>query len=152
MKNRDFSVVFLNGFLWLSRKIFFWTGCKSSKAFISALIIFMISLPMSDVLSAPAKSLRELIEAAKTEGQLNLVAQANVWGGVEGVRMLEQTFNQKYKLGAKIRFAPGPNMPTMAARLLTETKTGQPASTDLYVASETIAAQIARSGIADPFP
>ena len=151
MKNRGLSVVSLNGFLWLPRKIFFWTDCRASRALIAALIIFVISWPMSDALSAPAKSLRELIEAAKTEGQLNLVAQANVWGGVEGVWMLEQAFNQKYKLGAKIRFAPGPNMPTMAARLVTEAKASQVASTDLYVGSESQAPLIA-SSVAEPYP
>ncbi|MBI2997764.1 MAG: hypothetical protein HYY46_04815 [Deltaproteobacteria bacterium] len=52
-----------------------------------ALITLMICLPAPNALSAPASSLPELLEAAKSEGQLNLVAQANVWGGVEGARM-----------------------------------------------------------------
>ena len=117
-----------------------------------ALITLMICLPAPNALSAPATSLPELLEAAKSEGQLNLVAQANVWGGVEGARKLEQAFSQKYKLDAKIRFAPGPNMPTMASRLLTETKANQVTSTDLYVGAEAHAPLITSGGVVDPFP
>ncbi|MBI2359712.1 MAG: extracellular solute-binding protein [Deltaproteobacteria bacterium] len=123
-----------------------------SIGFLSAFLTLTIGSQAPSALSAPANSLPELIEAAKSEGQLNLVAQANVWGGVEGARMLERVFNQTYKVGAKIRFAPGPNMPTMAGRLLTEAKAKQVASTDLYVGAEAHAPLIAGGGVVDPFP
>ena len=152
MNKRDFLIGFVTEFFRLSGNVLFWMGQRSYKVLVSVFTMLMVSFPMSTALSAPAKSLTELIEAAKSEGQLNLVAQANVWGGVEGARMLEQAFNQKYKLGAKIRFAPGPNMPTMAARLVTETKAGQAASTDLYVGAEAHAPLIARAGVAEAFP
>lgn len=94
----------------------------------------------------------KLIEAAKEERELNLVAGGTTWGGVNDVKELEKAFNRRYGLNAKINFLPGPAMSVMARRIAGEFEAGQPAATDLYIGSETHIPFLFRRKVLQVFP
>lgn len=98
------------------------------------------------------ESIAKLVEAAKEERELNLVAGGTTWGGVDDVKALEAAFNRRYGLNAKINFVPGPAMSVMARRIAGEFEAGQPASTDLYIGSETHIPFLSRKNVLQVFP
>ncbi|HEX9442670.1 MAG TPA: ABC transporter substrate-binding protein [Candidatus Binatia bacterium] len=49
---------------------------------------------------------------------------------------IEAAFNQKFGLKGRINFAAGPDMNAMAARVITEAKSGNRSSTDFYLGSQ----------------
>jgi ABC-type Fe3+ transport system substrate-binding protein len=83
-----------------------------------------------------AQSLEQLVAAAKKEGEVTLVASASTFGGKKGFAELEAGFNKRFGLKHKVNLAPGPSFPQVAARILTEIKSGAKASTDLYLGSD----------------
>ena len=57
---------------------------------------------------------------------------AQTFGGPKTLAVLEAAFNKRFGLNMKIRFAAGPEMNAMAARVITEQKSGgAKTSTDL---------------------
>jgi len=87
----------------------------------------------------PAKAqeaLEQLIDGAKKEGEVTLVASASTFGGKKGFADLEAGFNKRYGLKHRLNLAPGPSFPQVAARVLTELKSGAKSSTDLYLGSD----------------
>src|SRR6266496_530104 len=83
-----------------------------------------------------AETLDQLIAAAKKEPEFTFIAGAQTFGGQKTLSLLEAAFNKKFGLNAKIRFAAGPEMNAMAARVITELKSGAKASTDIYHGSQ----------------
>jgi ABC-type Fe3+ transport system substrate-binding protein len=83
-----------------------------------------------------AETLDQLIAAAKKEPEFTFIAGAQTFGGQKTLSLLESSFNKKFGLNAKIRFAAGPEMNAMAARVITELKSGTKASTDIYHGSQ----------------
>jgi iron(III) transport system substrate-binding protein len=83
-----------------------------------------------------AENLDQLVAAAKKETELTFVAGAQTFGGAKTLAALEAAFNKRFGLNAKIRFAAGPEMNAMAARVITEQKSGAKSSTDLYHGSQ----------------
>ncbi len=83
-----------------------------------------------------AQSLEQLIAGAKKEGEVTLLASASSFGGKKGFAELEAGFNKRFGLKHKINLAPGPSFPQVAARILTELKSGAKSSTDLYLGSD----------------
>ncbi len=83
-----------------------------------------------------AQSLEQLIAGAKKEGEVTLVASASTFGGKKGFAELEAGFNKRFGLKHKLNLAPGPSFPQVAARILTELKSGAKSSTDLYLGSD----------------
>ncbi|MGH7798806.1 MAG: ABC transporter substrate-binding protein [Candidatus Binatia bacterium] len=83
-----------------------------------------------------AQSLEQLIAGAKKEGEVTLVASASTFGGKKGFGELEAGFNKRFGLKHKVNLAPGPSFPQVAARVLTELKSGAKSSTDLYLGSD----------------
>jgi iron(III) transport system substrate-binding protein len=83
-----------------------------------------------------AQSLEQLIAGAKKEPELNFIAGAQTFGGTKTLAALEAAFNKRFGLAMKIRFAAGPEMNAMAARVITEQKSGAKTSTDLYHGSQ----------------
>lgn len=84
---------------------------------------------------AAADPLQALIEGARREGTLTLV-----WSGIDDaatVQRLAAGFNRAYGLNLQVQFTPGPGMPTMASRLAQEYLAGRPATTDVFIGSET---------------
>ena len=83
-----------------------------------------------------AQSLEQLIAGAKKEGEVTLVASASSFGGKKGFAELEAGFNKRFGLKHKVNLAPGPSFPQVAARILTELKSGAKSSSDLYLGSD----------------
>ena len=86
--------------------------------------------------TAGAETLEQLIAGAKKESELTFIAGAQTFGGQKTLNILEAAFNKRFGLNMKIRFAAGPEMNSMAARVITEVKNGSKASSDLYHGSQ----------------
>lgn len=99
-------------------------------------IIGACLLLVSAVHSLQAQSLEQLVAGAKKEGEVTLVASASTFGGKKGFAELEAGFNKRFGLKHKVNLAPGPSFPQVAARVLTELKSGAKSSTDLYLGSD----------------
>ena len=83
-----------------------------------------------------AETLDQLITRAKKESEFTFIAGAQTFGGTKNLSVLEAAFNKRFGLNARIRFAAGPEMNAMAARVITELKSGNKASTDVYHGSQ----------------
>jgi hypothetical protein len=83
-----------------------------------------------------AETLEQLIAGAKKEPELTFIAGAQTFGGQKTLNLLEGAFNKRFGLNMKIRFAAGPEMNSMAARVITELKNGSKASSDIYHGSQ----------------
>jgi ABC-type Fe3+ transport system substrate-binding protein len=83
-----------------------------------------------------AETLDSLIAGAKKEPEFTFIAGAQTFGGQKTLSLLESAFNKKFGLNSKIRFSAGPEMNAMAARVITELKSGAKASSDLYHGSQ----------------
>jgi ABC-type Fe3+ transport system substrate-binding protein len=83
-----------------------------------------------------AETLDSLIAGAKKEPEFTFIAGAQTFGGQKTLALLEAAFNKKFGLNAKMRFSAGPEMNAMAARVITEQKSGAKTSTDLYHGSQ----------------
>jgi len=70
------------------------------------------------------------------ESEFTFIAGAQTFGGTKNLSVLEAAFNKRFGLNARIRFAAGPEMNAMAARVITELKSGNKASTDIYHGSQ----------------
>jgi iron(III) transport system substrate-binding protein len=99
-------------------------------ALAACLAIIFAALPLQ------AQSLEQLIAGAKKEGEVTLVASASTFGGKKGFAELEAGFNKRFGLKHKVNLAPGPSFPQVAARILTELKSGAKSSSDLYLGSD----------------
>ena len=86
--------------------------------------------------AAAQENLEQLVAGAKKEGEVTLVASASTFGGKKGFADLEAGFNKRFGLKHKLNLAPGPSFPQVAARVLTELKSGAKSSTDLYLGSD----------------
>ena len=100
-----------------------------------AVLTACLSFALSAYL-AKAQTLEQLIAGAKKEGEVTLVASASTFGGKKGFTELEAGFNKRFGLKHKVNLAPGPSFPQVAARVLTELKSGAKSSTDLYLGSD----------------
>jgi ABC-type Fe3+ transport system substrate-binding protein len=87
-------------------------------------------------LPCAAETLDQLIAGAKKESEFTFIAGAQTFGGMKTLSALEAAFNKKFGLNARIRFAAGPEMNAMAARVITELKSGNKSSTDIYHGSQ----------------
>jgi ABC-type Fe3+ transport system substrate-binding protein len=109
---------------------------------------FVFALASTQLLMA-AESLDQLIAGAKKESELTFIAGAQTFGGAKTLAALEAAFNKRFGLNARIRFAAGPEMNAMAARVITEQKSGAKASTDLYHGSQSHFALLHKEGALD---
>jgi iron(III) transport system substrate-binding protein len=94
--------------------------------------------------AAPAGPLAEMVDAARREGQLNLVWSQNTTGGAEAVRRWADGFNRHYGLALNVQFTPGPDMPQMTARLAQQHQAGRTADTDVFLGTETHVVMLAQ--------
>jgi len=101
---------------------------RSCKRIIIRSILFVL---ISFHSAIAAETLDQLIAAAKKEPEFTFIAGAQTFGGQKTLSLLEAAFNKKFGLNAKIRFAAGPEMNAMAARVITELKSGAKSSTDI---------------------
>ena len=99
--------------------------------FLTLVLLLSASRPLM-----AAETLDQLIAGAKKESEFTFIAGAQTFGGTKTLSALEAAFNKRFGLNAKIRFAAGPEMNAMAARVITELKSGNKASTDVYHGSQ----------------
>jgi ABC-type Fe3+ transport system substrate-binding protein len=83
--------------------------------------------------AAPDGPLPALVEAARREGQLNLVWSENSFGGADGARRFAEGFNKLYGINVQFRFTPGPAPNEVAGRAVQEYQSGRTASTDVLL-------------------
>jgi iron(III) transport system substrate-binding protein len=101
------------------------------------IVLWAILLTLVSIrLGLAADTFDQLIAEAKKEPELTFIAGAQTFGGAKPLAALEAAFNKRFGLNAKIRFAAGPEMNAMAARVITEQKSGAKTSTDLYHGSQ----------------
>jgi iron(III) transport system substrate-binding protein len=93
-------------------------------------------------------ALQALVDGARAESQLTLVM-----GGLddpEEIRLLTEGFNRTYGLDLKVQFTPNPNMPETASKVIQEYRAGRPASTDVFLGSESHIMQMIKAGVLEP--
>jgi len=105
----------------------------TAKSFI--VILLVVACASTKVSCASAEPLEPLIAAAKAEKELFFVAGPTTFGGKKGLAEIEAAFGKRFGIDAKIRFSAGPEMNAMAARVISEYKSGGKASTDIYLGS-----------------
>jgi len=93
-------------------------------------LFFALSLPLQAL-----ETLDQLIAAARTEKELYFVAGPTTFGGKKGLSEIEAAFNRKFGINSRIVFTAGPEMNSMAARVITELKASGRSSTDVYLGS-----------------
>src|ERR1043166_7513249 len=99
-------------------------------------IFFSLLLSVIPFVSAGDESaLEQLIAAARTEKELFFVSGPTTFGGKKSLSEIEAAFNKKFGLNSGILFTAGPEMNSMAARVISEYKAGDKASTDIYLGS-----------------
>src|SRR6185503_11756815 len=70
--------------------------------------------------------LKELIDAAKKEGELSLAWGEGTLGGTTGLKTFEKQINAAYGTALKITFTPGESMPAMGNKIATLLAANQP--------------------------
>ena len=120
-------------------------------------VFFILSLLLwsretSRAAESPQSPLSKLIQGAKAEKEFNLVGGGGTWGDADALKALENGFNKKYGMNARIKFAPGPSMPDMARRIADEFKAGQKSASDLFLGSESHFVELTRSDALTRFP
>ena len=96
--------------------------------------ILLVLVSFQPVLSA--ETLDQLIAAAKQEPELTFIAGAQTFGGPKTLAALEAAFNKRFGLKMRVHFSAGPEMNSMAARVISELKSGAKSSTDMYHGSQ----------------
>ena len=86
--------------------------------------------PRTEASAAVNAELRELIEAAKQEGQINLV-----WGSQYDAAAFADGFNRAYGLNVNVRYTPVPNFRSAAFQIVQEVQAGRTPSSDVVMAS-----------------
>src|SRR5262245_3569979 len=110
---------------------------RSRSRFVCAAIFGLAFALVGAVPAIVAETVEQIIAAAKKEGdEIVFVAGSQTFGGKKGLTELEAAFNKKFRLTTRIHFAAGPQMSSMAARLITEAKVGRKSSTDFFLASQ----------------
>jgi ABC-type Fe3+ transport system substrate-binding protein len=79
-----------------------------------------------------AKTIAELVNAAKKETTLRAQWGADTLDGGPGLQKIVAAMNKKYGLNIQPSFTPGANMQGMMAKITRELLAGQPASSDVY--------------------
>jgi ABC-type Fe3+ transport system substrate-binding protein len=101
--------------------------------------------------ASESDGLRQLVEAARQEGQLTLTWTENA-GSREGIRRWIEGFNRAYGLNLDVRFTPGPAMPEMASKVAQEAQASRPASSDVLVIADDQILPLMRANVLEPVP
>lgn len=107
-------------------------GLKKFTISLAALLVVLLGVRFVSA----AENLKQIVAAAKNEPELNFIAGAQAFGGAKSFNDLEAAMNQRFGLNFRIRFSAGPEMNAMAARVMTEQKSGAKVSTDVYHGSQ----------------
>ncbi len=75
------------------------------------------------------------IAGANKEGKLTVRWTNNIFGGPDGAKMAEEAINRIFGTHITVEWSPGPAYGPMAAQLYQEMQAGQPATSDIYIAT-----------------
>ena len=117
----------------------------------AALFSFLIVSSASSPATAQ-RSLEELIKEAGKEGRLTLMSGPSTWGSEEGVKAVQDAFNKKYGLNARVQFVPGPDMAQMAGRVLDENRAKEKSATDILAGTPETILRLIDSGAVETVP
>jgi ABC-type Fe3+ transport system substrate-binding protein len=87
-------------------------------------------VPAAAIQMSPA--LQKMVDGAKKEGSLNLEYGGGILGSAQGARVAVAGIKKMFGVDLKVTYTPGPSFAPMAAKVYTEMKARQPASTDVY--------------------
>ncbi len=106
-------------------------GTRRRAIFSSCLWAVLAMLVPAVQAAEPNARLKEIIDAAKQEGQLSIVVGEGTIGGSNSG--LAQAFNKYYGLNLDVRFTPGPPMPNVGATIVQQFQAHKPAVTDVFI-------------------
>src|SRR5215475_7810089 len=98
-----------------------------------ALVVSAIGAQAQTVQVTP--ELAKVIEAAKKEGKLQLRSTTSVNGAAEGAKVAQDGIKKMFGVDLAVEWVPGPAYAPLAAALFQEKQAGQPASTDVFIAT-----------------
>jgi ABC-type Fe3+ transport system substrate-binding protein len=78
-------------------------------------------------------ALQKLVEDAAKQGEIDLVWSQSTLGGTRGAAAFEAGLNKMFGTKLRIKFTPGPSMPTVGNEIAMRQLAGQPAQTDAYI-------------------
>ncbi|HEY1504483.1 MAG TPA: extracellular solute-binding protein [Stellaceae bacterium] len=96
-----------------------------------AAVVAVLLLASVGVGKAAAATLQSVIDDARQEGQLSIVAGESILGGANA-RLID-AFNKYYGLSIDVRFTPGPPVPAMVATVIQQTQAHKQAATDVII-------------------
>jgi len=102
----------------------------------------MAAVLLTPSVAVAQTALDKLVAAAKSENELNFTSFAAAFGGVDAMPKLEDAFNKKFGLKAKLTFTPGASMPALAARITQEYKSGVHAASDVFLGNQSSMTQM----------
>ncbi|HVA13488.1 MAG TPA: extracellular solute-binding protein [Stellaceae bacterium] len=84
---------------------------------------------------ATTPALAAAIAGAEQEGKLTVRWTNNIFGGPDGAKLAEAAINRIFGTHIAVEWAPGPAYGPMASQLYQELQAGEPATSDLYIAT-----------------
>jgi iron(III) transport system substrate-binding protein len=106
--------------------------------------------PVSTPAPAAGDTLAGLVEAARAEGQLNLIWTPSIGGRTGAIERWGEGFNRLYGLNVRFQYTPGPTIPEMLVRITQEAQSGRPAASDVYLGADDNFAEALRGGVLQP--
>jgi ABC-type Fe3+ transport system substrate-binding protein len=109
-----------------------------------ATVGFVGSSPMAEAQTSGSQSLKQLIEGARKEGQLNWYPVSSL--GNEGAKAIAQIFNKRFGLNTRFNVDASGRIATVFSKAIVESKTGIPPSFDLMYGPDHRAFELKESG------
>jgi ABC-type Fe3+ transport system substrate-binding protein len=109
-------------------------GRLACAAFLSLVAALVSHSAVAEIARTP--QLDQLVKAAASEGELDVMWGGSSLGADEGVRELQDALNREFGINVKVHYTPGPSMPQLATRIIQEVKAGQKASSDAFLGIE----------------
>ena len=103
-------------------------ACALMMAALTSLAAHAQTPPSNPLLAA-------VIAGAEKEGKLTVRWTNNIFGGPDGAKKAEQAINRIFGTRLTVEWSPGPAYGPMAAQLYQEMQAGEPASSDIYIAT-----------------
>jgi ABC-type Fe3+ transport system substrate-binding protein len=103
------------------------------------------SAPPAPPAQGSGDPLQSMIDAARQEGELELVWAESQSGGREAANRWTQGFNNYYGLNLPIRYTQGPSVQELAVRIVQEYQSNRPAVSDVMINTEVTALDMAQA-------
>jgi ABC-type Fe3+ transport system substrate-binding protein len=103
---------------------------------IAAALLAFFSIAAAKAETVPmTPSLAAVVAGANKEGTLAVRWTNNIFGGPDGAKVAEEAINRLFGTHITVEWAPGPAYGPLAAMLYQEMQAGQPATSDIYIAT-----------------